>query len=179
MSNNDLITIDDSLITSPVLDYGIYLTSSLGNDETTNININNLIVTNIKSSSIKWFSDDSNGNININMNVSNSLFTTTALTSNIGSLTMNEISNITFNNNIFKDYSNQYAEDYFFNLETLGSSLTFLMNNNIFGNDNSINVDYYIKTNGPINAILTNQTLNNDSKFIYLIDISNHTFGNN
>ena len=96
------------------------------------------------------------------MNVSNSLFTTTALTSNISSLTMNEISNITFNNNIFKDYSNQYAEDYFFNLETLGSSLTFLMNNNIFGNDNSINVDYYIKTNGPINAILTNQTLNND-----------------
>ena len=39
MRNNDLITIDDSLITSSVLDYGIYLASSLSNDETTNINI--------------------------------------------------------------------------------------------------------------------------------------------
>ena len=81
MSDEDLITMTNSEITSPDLVYSIYMESNLV-DNSTKVNINMCQFYNISSSVFKWYSDDNDGNVYFNMNVSNSNFTISALNDN-------------------------------------------------------------------------------------------------
>ena len=90
MSDEDLITMTNSEITSPDLV-----------DNSTKVNINMCQFYNISSSVFKWYSDDNDGNVYLNMNVSNSNFTISVLNAIFGSDLSND------NNYI----SNRYGED--------------------------------------------------------------------
>ena len=172
-------------MSSPYLKNIFYITGGINNNGTVYFNLYNMIFNNV-SSSVFYFNTNYNlsSNYYINMNVYSSLFTTTALNIELNNNNNNNNkNNIKFFNNIFKNYITSYAENYLFNLLSFGSLLKLELYNNYFDNG-TIDVDYYIFTNGPFDIYMISQNIDNDSKFLQSIDplnitILNHNFGSN
>ncbi len=99
------------------------------------------------------------------MNVTNSVFMTTALSVELNSTSNISNNFIMFKNNTFRDYTSYYGEDYFIDIFTKTSSLNVIFNNNKFI-ENPIDVNNYIQTNGPIIMYMIDQIINLDSQFL-------------
>ena len=85
------------------------------------MNLDNVAVRNVSKSALYWRSNNADGNVALDLNVTNSLFTTTALEAQLSVAQSNDNSWIWFDSTVFRDYSSYYGEDFVLRVETEGA----------------------------------------------------------
>ena len=90
---------------------------------------------------------------------------------------------MSFASNVFHSYTSYYAEDYLLSLDTMGAPLRCELDSNVFV-DGANDVSHYLLLSGPMDVVMTNQSVDDDSSWLYAQDvhsmhIADHLFGPN
>jgi hypothetical protein len=189
-SSADWIYIEQSVVDSAHLKYFVSMTgssiSSFAAVNGLNLVIDELNASNVSSAVLNWntSSDAEHADYYLaTLNVSNSRFSTTALLLQLGRNASNEESAVSFAANEFSGYQSYYAEPYLLSLDTKGAPLRCNFASNVFV-DGANDVDNYLELKGPMDVVMTNQSVDQDSSWLYAVDVASmaihhHEFGPN
>ena len=187
-SSLDWISIEHSLVDSANIEYFVSMTGSTISDEAAvnglNLEIDSLNASNVSSAVLNWDTASSSGDYYLaTLNVTNSRFSTTALRLQLGSSALNEESRVSFASNVFHSYTSYYAEDYLLSLDTMGAPLRCELDSNVFV-DGANDVSHYLLLSGPMDVVMTNQAVDDDSSWlsaqdVHSMHIADHLFGPN
>ncbi|MCP3658113.1 MAG: hypothetical protein GY766_24960, partial [Herbaspirillum sp.] len=177
-TESDVISVSSSIMASPFLNYMFYV---FGEEEAEGsyMTVEDSLFERVNSSVLKWNTSlDEYGDYHLNLNVTGSQFTTTALHVELNSLAANHETYIEFRRNEIRNYTVQSAQQFMFYLSTEGAPLLFVLDDNeLIG----LNPDDFYLTDGPVRVQTVNHSSNQDD-YADLVDplhvlIKNHHFG--
>ena len=177
-TESDVISVSSSIMASPFLNYMFYV---FGEEEAegTYMTVEDSLFERVHSSVLKWNTSlDEYGDYHLNLNVTGSQFTTTALHVELNSLAENDETYIEFRRNEIRNYTDLSAQEFMFYLSTEGAPLLFVLDDNELLD---INLEDCYLTRGPVRVRSINHTSNQDD-YANLVDplhivIKNHHFG--
>ncbi|MCH2123076.1 MAG: hypothetical protein MK136_17765, partial [Pirellulaceae bacterium] len=177
-TESDVISVSSSIMASPFVNYMFYV---FGEEEAegTYMTIDNSLFERVNSSVLKWNTSlDEYGDYHLNLNVTRSQFTTTALHVELNSLAENHETYIEFRRNVMRNYTDLSAQQFMFYLSTEGAPLLFVLDDNELIDINP--EDFYL-TAGPVRVQTVNHSSNQDD-YADLVDplhviIRKHHFG--
>ena len=168
MSSDDHIYVNASVFNSSSLSYAAWVTNSMGSGRTVKVSWTHTSVYTVSESALHWVSG-SKLNVGLEMNVSQSVFTTTAFSGDwMAQNDTNVLSTVVFEENTFRDYTDQHASDLVIDVRSSGAPVLVILKSNSWSN---LDVQTWIESRGPVDMVHSDMTLKGDTRYLYAYDV--------